>query len=304
VVDAMPFVPDDNSQLAERCSDVFGIQAAGLAKRLECMGDNPQMVIGVSGGLDSTLALLIATRTCDALDLPRTNITAVTMPGFGTTDHTLTNARQLMAHLGVTAKEIDIREAALLEYHELAELNGYQPFGSITLDNSHPGKRMSMDDFNAAIASIPSSSREDLVFENVQARRRTEILMNMGFVLGTGDMSEMWLGWCTYNADHPTSIALYRKPWCVFWLNTLLRPNSKAPFERRCYRLRQLKFPPSFCHRLKVGNSLKALRRLLARTSYMISSCLIWRATDSVRPRCSFWQSGQRAGQENILAKN
>jgi len=202
VVDAMPFVPDDNSQLAERCSDVFGIQTAGLAKRLECMGDNPQMVIGVSGGLDSTLALLIATRTCDVLDLPRTNITAVTMPGFGTTDHTLTNARQLMAHLGVTAKEIDIREAALLEYHELAELSDYQPFGSITLDNSHPGKRMSLDDFNSAIAAIPASLREDLVFENVQARRRTEILMNMGFVLGTGDMSEMWLGWCTYNADH------------------------------------------------------------------------------------------------------
>ncbi len=201
-VDAMPFVPSDRGMLEQRCTEVFGIQTAALAKRLECLGENPKAVIGVSGGLDSTLALLVATRAFDALDLPRGNITAVTMPGFGTTEHTLNNARTLMKYLGVTCIELDICEAALLEYHELAEATGYKPFGKIQLDNSSPDKRMPMDEFVQALQNIPDAERRDLTFENVQARRRTELLMNMGFVLGTGDMSELWLGWCTYNADH------------------------------------------------------------------------------------------------------
>lgn len=201
-VNAMPFVPADPKLLANRCAEVFGIQTAALAKRIECLGDNPTLVIGVSGGLDSTLALLVATRTCDLLGLARTSIRAVTMPGFGTTDHTLGNARNLMRQLGVTAMEMDIREAALLEYHELAEATGYKPFNRISLDNSSVSRRMSVDEFTRAVSEVPENELSDLVFENVQARRRTELLMNMGFVLGTGDMSEMWLGWCTYNADH------------------------------------------------------------------------------------------------------
>ena len=196
---ANPFVPANPETLASRCSEVFGIQTSALAKRLECLGSDPKMVIGVSGGLDSTLALLVATKTCDLLNIPRSNIRGVTMPGFGTTDLTHTNAHNLMQHLGVTVTELDIREACLLEYHELAEATGYKPFGQIELDNQN---RMSLDAFTNAIKSIPDTELNDLVFENVQARRRTELLMNMGFVLGTGDMSEMWLGWCTYNADH------------------------------------------------------------------------------------------------------
>ncbi len=201
-VDAMPFVPGNSELLASRCAEVFGIQTASLAKRIECLGNSPTLVIGVSGGLDSTLALLVATRTCDLLGLPRSTIQAITMPGFGTTDHTLGNARDLMRLLGVKAVEMDIREAALLEFHELSSANGYRPFNHIDLDNSSPAKRMSLEDFTRALAEIPEGDLSDLVFENVQARRRTELLMNMGFVLGTGDMSEMWLGWCTYNADH------------------------------------------------------------------------------------------------------
>ena len=201
-VDAMPFVPDNPDTLAERCAEVFGIQIAALAKRIEIMGSNPKLVIGISGGLDSTLALLVATRTCDLLEIPRTSITAVTMPGFGTTSHTLNNALDLMRHLGVTLVEMDIREACLLEYHELAAANGYKPFGKIQLDNSSVSSRMPLDEFTLALQKIPKDQLQDLVFENVQARRRTELLMNMGFVLGTGDMSELWLGWCTYNADH------------------------------------------------------------------------------------------------------
>ena len=201
-VDAMPFVPDNAELLSARCAEVFGIQTAALAKRIECLGKSPTLVIGVSGGLDSTLALLVATRTCDLLGLPRDTIRAVTMPGFGTTDHTLGNARDLMRLLGVNAIEMDIREAALLEFHELASANGYRPFNRIDLDNSSQATRMSLKDFTSALAEVPENQLSDLVFENVQARRRTELLMNMGFVLGTGDMSELWLGWCTYNADH------------------------------------------------------------------------------------------------------
>jgi len=200
-VNAMPFVPGNPDTLAARCTEVFGIQTSSLAKRLECLGDDPKMVIGISGGLDSTLALLVATKTCDLLGIPRRNIRGVTMPGFGTTSHTLNNAHDLMKHLDVEVSEIDIRAACLHEFYDLARATNYKPFAQIDLlagENS----QLNVDDFMQLVSAIPDADRQDLVFENVQARRRTELLMNMGFVLGTGDMSEMWLGWCTYNADH------------------------------------------------------------------------------------------------------
>ena len=196
-IDAMPFVPTNQLSLHQHCAEVFGIQTSALAKRLECLGGDPSLSIGVSGGLDSTLALLVATRTCDLLKLPRSCIRAVTMPGFGTTSATLENAERLMAHLGVSRCLIDIRPAVLLEFKELANVTGYKPFNRIELTNG-----MDLDTFNRLIREIPGDQRQDFIFENVQARRRTELLMNLGFVLGTGDMSELWLGWCTYNADH------------------------------------------------------------------------------------------------------
>src|SRR5207253_1360163 len=107
-VDGHPFVPRGKEQLRERCEEIFNIQVAGLAKRLEHIG-RPPVAIGISGGLDSTLALLVACRTMDALAVPRSRIKAITMPGFGTTSRTLANARAVMAHLGVTAHEADIR---------------------------------------------------------------------------------------------------------------------------------------------------------------------------------------------------
>lgn len=199
-VNAMPFIPSDRNTLSERCNEVFSIQTSALAKRLECLGSNPKMVIGISGGLDSTLALLVATKTCDLMGIPRSNIHGVTMPGFGTTDHTHNNANDLMKHLEVQASEIDIRQAALNEFYDLAKATGYKPFGQIDLTAAE-NQTLSVDEFVKLVLAVPESDRHDLVFENVQARRRTELLMNMGFVLGTGDMSEMWLGWCTYNAD-------------------------------------------------------------------------------------------------------
>jgi NAD+ synthase (glutamine-hydrolysing) len=189
-VGAHPFVPQQAETLRERCDEIFHTQVAGLAKRLEHIA-SPPVTIGVSGGLDSTLALLVACKTFDVLGVPRSKTLALTMPGFGTTGRTLTNARGLMKHLGVTAKEIDIRPLCLAEWKAL----GHSPFG-IACDG------LDVDGLTAKLRQVPAERRSDLVFENVQARVRTELLMNAGFVIGTGDVSELALGWCTYNADH------------------------------------------------------------------------------------------------------
>ncbi len=189
-VEAHPFVPRGQEQLRERCEEIFHNQVAGLAKRLEQIG-KPRVTIGVSGGLDSTLALLVACKTMDALRVPRERIHALTMPGFGTTPRTLANARALMRHLGATTSEVDIRGLCLEEMRAL----GHRPFG-IELTG------MSVEQFAAGLQKVPAERCQDLVFENVQARMRTSVLMNSGFVIGTGDLSELALGWCTYNGDH------------------------------------------------------------------------------------------------------
>ena len=149
------------------------------------------MAIGVSGGLDSTLALLVACKTFDALGRPRDGIRALTMPGFGTTPRTLTNARALMAALGVSVREADIRGMCLEQMRAL----GHAPFGL-------PLAGETVETLTEKLRHLPPDRRSDLVFENVQARVRTSLLMNAGFVIGTGDLSELALGWCTYNADH------------------------------------------------------------------------------------------------------
>lgn len=177
-VSSTPFVPANNESLAERCSEIFSIQIDGLAKRLihtNCR----TAVIGVSGGLDSTLALLVVAKAFDKLDISRSNILGITMPGFGTTDRTYTNAIALMQSLGVMVKEIPISDAVL------------QHFRDINHD-----------------AEI-----HDVTYENSQARERTQILMDYankvnGLVIGTGDLSELALGWCTYNGDHMSMYAV------------------------------------------------------------------------------------------------
>ena len=190
-VDAHPFVPRGEERLRERCEEIFHTQVAGLAKRLEHVG-KPPVAIGISGGLDSTLALLVTCKTMDALGVPRERVRAFTMPGFGTTPGTRTNAIALMRHLGVTAREVDIRPLCLEEMRAL----GHRPFG-IDLE------RLDVAGLTAAFCDLPAEKKcNDLVFENLQARMRTSILMNAGFVIGTGDVSELALGWCTYNGDH------------------------------------------------------------------------------------------------------
>jgi len=189
-VDAHPFVPSGQEQLAERCGEIFHAQVAGLAKRLEHIG-TPNVAIGVSGGLDSTLALLVTCKTFDALKAPRSKIQALTMPGFGTTQRTKANALGLMNHLGVSARDVDIRSLCFEEMRAL----GHRPFG-IALDG------LNVESLTAKLQALTAEARNDLVFENVQARMRTALLMNTGFVIGTGDLSELALGWCTYNGDH------------------------------------------------------------------------------------------------------
>jgi len=190
-VDPHPFVPASQEQLHERCSEIFEIQCAALAKRVGRMPPNTPLSIGVSGGLDSTLALMVAVQMCKRLGSPTSRIIGMTMPGFGTTKQSKSNAISLMTLLGVTSQEIDIRDNCFATFRSL----GHKPFG-VSLEG------LTSASLQTKLEKLPADKRNDLVFENVQARMRTMLLMNRGFVLGTGDMSELALGWCTYNADH------------------------------------------------------------------------------------------------------
>ena len=170
-IEQNPFLPESRKR-DERAEEMFDIQVCGLSQRLRFIGAR-HAVLGISGGLDSTLALLVTVAAFDALGLPREGIIAVTMPGLGTSDHTKNNAIELMAGLGVTSCTIDITEACMQHF--------------------------------AAIGHDPEV--QDVVFENTQARERTQILMDLANkynapVIGTGDLSELALGWCTFNGDH------------------------------------------------------------------------------------------------------
>ncbi|MCH5335527.1 MAG: NAD(+) synthase [Alistipes sp.] len=171
-VDPMPFVPSDDGELSRRCEDILSVQAAGLMQRLAATGCR-RAVIGISGGLDSTLALLVTLRAFDRLGLERTGITAITMPGFGTTGRTYDNAVALIRESGATLREIPIRRACEVHFADIG---------------------------------LPEDDRS-VSYENAQARERTQILMDVAnmesaMVIGTGDLSEMALGWATYNGDH------------------------------------------------------------------------------------------------------
>lgn len=191
VVDAHPFVPDESAELDARCAEIIALQSAGLAKRLTRIPHHVPLAIGVSGGLDSTLALLIALRACESLGRPASHIHGITMPGFGTTQHTRTSADVLIEQTCVTGDCVDIRQLCLDTFRSM----NHKPMG-IDIDPA-----TCVDDLQAKLVSTPDDAK-DLTFENVQARVRTMLLMNRGFVLGTGDMSEQALGWSTYNADH------------------------------------------------------------------------------------------------------
>lgn len=167
-----PFVPDDEAQMNARCREIFNLQSTGLAKRIQ-HSHSKKSVVGISGGLDSTLALLVTAQTHKLLGRPASDIIAITMPGFGTTGKTYNNALTIMKLLGADVQEISIKDAVNQHFEDIGH--------------------------NAAV--------HDVTYENSQARERTQILMDIankegGLVIGTGDLSEMALGWCTYNGDH------------------------------------------------------------------------------------------------------
>ncbi len=178
MIDPAPFVPKDKVGRDKRCDEILSIQAMGLKKRLEHTNSSCA-VVGISGGLDSTLALLVTARAFDLLGKDRKGITAVTMPGFGTTDRTYDNAVNLIRSLGADFEEVDIREAVRLHFSDIGQ----------------------------------DIETHDVTYENSQARERTQILMDIankkgGLVIGTGDLSELALGWATYNGDHMSMYAV------------------------------------------------------------------------------------------------
>ncbi len=173
-----PFIPDNQDERDKRCDEILSLQSMGLKKRLEHTNCK-HAVVGISGGLDSTLAVLVTARAFDLLDIPRENLICVTMPCFGTTDRTYQNAVSLIKELGATLKEVRIEKAVRQHFADI----GHD-------ENNH-----------------------DVTYENSQARERTQILMDManqynGMVIGTGDMSELALGWATYNGDHMSMYAV------------------------------------------------------------------------------------------------
>jgi len=194
-VDPRPFVPSDPLLRTEHCDEIFRIQTVGLAKRLRHT-KSKGIVLGLSGGLDSTLAALVAVRAFDLIGMDRKQIVAITMPGMGTTDRTRDNSIILAEALGLTLRKIVIRDAVEIHFRDI----------------DHP------------------SDLHDITFENSQARERTQILMDVanqigGFVLGTGDLSELALGWCTFNGDHmsmyhvnagvPKTLVRHLVEWCA-----------------------------------------------------------------------------------------
>ena len=171
-IDTAPFVPHDESGRFMRCSEIIAIQSAALARRLEATGCR-NLIVGISGGLDSTLALLVAHSVFRQMHVPLSGLTGITMPGFGTTGRTYNNATELVRRLGATLHEINIGKAVRQHFEDIDH----------------------------------DESIHDVTYENSQARERTQILMDYanksgGMVLGTGDLSELALGWCTYNGDH------------------------------------------------------------------------------------------------------
>lgn len=194
-VDPHPFIPKDQNLLNERCKEIFNIQVSGLKRRLNSIHKNTPISIGISGGLDSTLAALVLAQTCSEANIDRKSVDAITMPGFGTSQKTNLNAKEFIKQLGFNMTEIDIRPMCLQAFRDMKHL----PFSKEKADENCE-HLLNVESLEKYLVCLPENSK-DVVFENIQARIRTFILMSRGFVIGTGDLSEIALGWCTYNGD-------------------------------------------------------------------------------------------------------
>ena len=198
-----PFVPEDKKKISEICEEILNIQSYGLAKRLLHTNIN-KTVIGISGGLDSTLAFLVIIKAYEILNLPKENIIAITMPGFGTTSRTHNNSMKLINEYGATFREINITKSSLQHFEDIGH----------------------------------DKNIKDVTYENAQARERTKILMDIankenGLVVGTGDLSELALGWCTYNGDHMSMYAVNASipKTLVKYIIKWVADNSKEEFK-------------------------------------------------------------------------
>lgn len=242
-VDAHPFVPDNDDKRRERCREIFSIQAGALAKRLEHVGSTGA-VVGISGGLDSTLALLVCTKAMSLLGKENSDILGVTMPGFGTTGRTYNNALKLMNCLGVTVRKVDIKEACMLHMRDIEH----------------------------------DADIHDITYENTQARERTQVLFDLAnkhgkLLVGTGDLSELAMGWCTYNGDHMSMYgvnASVPKTLVRYLVDYVASVSEKIL--RTCFMIYLiLPFHPNFFLLMKTEILLRKRKKISALTSFMIS---------------------------------
>ena len=255
-------MPDAGPQREQHCEELFSIQATGLAKRMKHTGLQ-KAVIGISGGLDSTLALLVTAQAFDKVGLPRSNIIGISMPGFGTSKRTKRNAEALITAIGATSEEIPIGDAVTRH-----------------------------------LADIGQQRDQDVTFENAQARERTQILMDManaigGLVVGTGDLSEAALGWCTYNGDHMSMYhvnagvpkALVKT--VILWF--ACTPMGASTDQVAYRHMRYANFTRAFCRQQREVRSHNIQRKLLAPTGCMIFFLFQVVKTDSLRKKLCFW---------------
>lgn len=260
--DPHPFVPQGTA-LNERCEEIFSIQVSGLAQRLvhTCA---KSAVVGISGGLDSTLALLVCVKTFDKLGWSRKDIIGVTMPGFGTTDRTHTNAVDLMNSLGITVREVSIKEACIQHFKDIDH------------------------DINV----------HDVVYENAQARERTQILMDIanqtwGMVIGTGDLSELALGWATYNGDHMSMYGVngsVPKTLVKHLVKWVAENDMDAASRATLLDIVDTPISPELIPADENGNTNKSREDLLVRMNCMFFLCTISCVEVSALPRYFFLQ--------------
>ena len=249
-VDPAPFVPGNKADREKRCEEIFMIQAMGLKKRLEHT-HAATAVVGISGGLDSTLALLVMVKAFDLIGKDHKDIVAVTMPGFGTTDRTYDNAVSLIKSLGATFREVSIVDSVRVHFKDIGQ----------------------------------DEAVHDVTYENGQARERTQILMDIanksgGMVIGTGDMSELALGWALQCRRH----------WCVTWY-VIMRIPAQMRRCRRCCMMYWIHRSARNFFRRRMGRFHRRQRILWDRMNCMISSCITFCVSDVHRKRFIVWQT-------------
>lgn len=244
-IDKHPFVPSNEHEREARCKEIFNIQSSALAKRLEHT-NLKKAVIGISGGLDSTLALLVIVKTFKLLGIDNSNIITITMPGFGTTDRTYNNALTLCRELNTDLREINIVEASLQHFKDIGH----------------------------------DKNIHDVTYENVQARERTQILMDLankegGLLIGTGDLSELALGWCTYNGDHMSMYAVnpsIPKTLVRYLVKYVAEKESTKEVAHTLLDILDTPVSPELLPKGEKGDIVQKLKILLVHMNFMISS--------------------------------